>query len=287
MQWKHHIVATPIILSPPLFLTSVLKSKMDSLPDYASSPNVSEVPLGCKRSDNNRGRRSSHPHHASLPSASLVRLGGGRSHCSRDRHAEVGQSPAYWNVFGLLEILRCVVLRSSFDLLLLWNVVLGLCGFDILAKIPFWRRMWRKYVGYVKFMLNIQKDWNLKMTFRSILGSGKGPAKSLIHNAREDYILVASQISKVSLEHKWVLIGSLDNCGEQFSHITLLISISAYLALPLSLARLLVSALCVRYCRYRIWCESSLQSSAYDQTLFCARRNFLWFIPRPILHDAE
>jgi hypothetical protein len=258
MQWKHHIVATPFILSPPLFLTSVLKSKMDSLPDYASSPNVSEVPLGCKRSDNNRGRRSSHPHHASLPSASLVRLGGGRSHCSRDRHAEVGQSPAYWNVFGLLEILRCVVLRSSFDLLLLWNVVLGLCGFDILASIPFWRRILRKYVD-VKFMLNIQKDWNLKMTFSSIVGSGKGAAKSLIQNARGDYILIASQIPAVSLKYRWVLIGSLDNCGEHFSHITLLISISAYLALPLSLARLLVFALWLSYCRYRTWCESSLQ----------------------------
>ena len=258
MQWKHHIVATPFILSPPLFLTSVLKSKMDSLPDYASSPNVSEVPLGCKRSDNNRGRRSSHPHHASLPSASLVRLGGRRRHGSRGRHAEVGQSPAYWNAFGLLWILRCVVLRSWFDLLLLWNVVLGLCGFDILASIPFWRRILRKYVD-VKFMLNIQKDWNLKMTFSSIVGSGKGAAKSLIQNARGDYILIASQIPAVSLKYRWVLIGSLDNCGEHFSHITLLISISAYLALPLSLARLLVFALWLSYCRYRTWCESSLQ----------------------------
>jgi hypothetical protein len=111
-QQKYNILTTLFILSTTLFFTSVFKPKIDSLPDYVSSPNVSEVRLGCRRSDCSRGRRSSHPHHASLPSASLIRLGGRRSHGSRGRHADVEQSPAYRNVFGLLEILRCVVLRS-------------------------------------------------------------------------------------------------------------------------------------------------------------------------------
>jgi hypothetical protein len=43
---------------------------------------------------------------------------------------------------------------------------------------------------------------DLKMTFRSILGSGKDPAKSLIHGSRVDYILLVSQMPAVSLEYK-------------------------------------------------------------------------------------